>query len=333
MSLKLLNSTNILLRRVSRRQPCPICQRADWCSVREDDSAVICMRISDGATTQTRNGGWLHVLRDDESRQLAQPIHRCSSRTNPEPRTAPIDRRHSVYEALLESLTLSERHANDLLRRGLHDSTIAHGLYATVPTDSVAQQLCQKMAARFDLCNVPGFYRQAATWQMQLGDWLCGYFVPVRDLAGRIQSLAIRLDAPTENGAKYRWFSSRGKSDGASSGAPMHFAGRHLFEQGEAIITEGALKAEIIAQFAACVAVGLASVTAHSPNIGCALQTVGVQCARIAFDADWRTNSAVRTQLERLGNKLEKAGLRVSMLDWSLTEGKGLDDVLVKEVV
>ena len=232
---------------------------------------------------------------------------------------------------MLERLTLEERHGDDLLRRGLHDTRIAYDLYASVPTADVAQPLTDELATNHDLRNVPGFYRQSESWRLNVGDWLRGYFVPVRDLAGRIQALTIRLDAPTENGAKYLWLSSKGKPDGATSGVPIHFAGRHLFDKGEAIITEGALKGEVIAQFMECGVVGLASVTAHSANIGYALHAAGVRRARIAFDADWRTNQAVCTQLERLGDTLQKAGLTVSLLDWSIIEGKGLDDYLVKE--
>ena len=115
-------------------------------------------------------------------------------------------------------------------------------------TADVTQPLVDDLAAHHDLRNVPGFYRQGDSWRLNAGDWLRGYFVPVRDLAGRIQALTIRLDAPTESGAKYLWLSSRGKQDGATSGVPIHFAGRHLFDKGECVITEGALKAEVIAR-------------------------------------------------------------------------------------
>ena len=52
--------------RVSRRNPCPICGRPDWCGVSSDGSVCICMRIEEGAIKQTRNGGWLHQLRESD---------------------------------------------------------------------------------------------------------------------------------------------------------------------------------------------------------------------------------------------------------------------------
>lgn len=321
------------LHRVNRKNRCPICEHLDWCSIREDGSAAICMRVADGAANKTKDGGWLHVLRDDSLNEghYVQPARQPHLVAKAEPITAPILRRHAIYTALLERLTLDEQHGDDLLRRGLHDTRIAYDLYATVPSSDIAQPLTDELASHHDLRAVPGFYRQGDSWRLNVGDWLRGYFVPVRDLAGRIQALTIRLNTPTESGAKYLWLSSRDKQDGATSGVPIHFAGRSLFDKGEAIITEGALKAEVIAQFMSCAAVGLASVTAHRANIGYALHAACVRRARIAFDADWRTNQAVCAQLERLGDTLQKAGLTVSLLDWPMTEGKGLDDLLVKE--
>lgn len=50
--------------RVSKRNPCPICGRFRWCGVSPDGSVCVCMRVSDGAVKQTKNGGWLHRLRE-----------------------------------------------------------------------------------------------------------------------------------------------------------------------------------------------------------------------------------------------------------------------------
>jgi hypothetical protein len=52
-------------RRCTRQSRCPICEHPDWCSVSEDGAIVICMRVSDGAIRPTKNGGYLHRLRDD----------------------------------------------------------------------------------------------------------------------------------------------------------------------------------------------------------------------------------------------------------------------------
>jgi len=53
-------------RRVSRRRPCAICGKPDWCGVSKDGSVAICMRVR--SDRPTRNGGWLHRLADLEAK-------------------------------------------------------------------------------------------------------------------------------------------------------------------------------------------------------------------------------------------------------------------------
>jgi len=53
-------------KRVSRRRPCPVCEKNDWCLFTGDDSAptaAICARVE--SEKQAGEGGWLHVLRTD----------------------------------------------------------------------------------------------------------------------------------------------------------------------------------------------------------------------------------------------------------------------------
>jgi hypothetical protein len=45
---------------VTRSDRCPICGRGDYCSVSDDGSAAICMRVM--SDRMTRNGGYLHYL-------------------------------------------------------------------------------------------------------------------------------------------------------------------------------------------------------------------------------------------------------------------------------
>jgi hypothetical protein len=50
--------------RVSRRKPCPVCGRPDWCLVAEDGSAAICARIVEGSVKKCGEAGYLHILID-----------------------------------------------------------------------------------------------------------------------------------------------------------------------------------------------------------------------------------------------------------------------------
>jgi len=57
--------------RVSRQKPCPVCKRPDWCGVTADGELAICMRVE--SARQSRNGGWLHRLKDAPPRDYGPP--------------------------------------------------------------------------------------------------------------------------------------------------------------------------------------------------------------------------------------------------------------------
>ena len=60
---------NDKMQRVSRKYPCPVCDKPDWCLVAKDGSAAICARISEGSVKQYGDAGWLHFLHEDKYSQ------------------------------------------------------------------------------------------------------------------------------------------------------------------------------------------------------------------------------------------------------------------------
>src|SRR5436305_10439638 len=46
----------------SRTRACPACGGTDWCSIADDGSLCICMRVEARSLRPTRNGGFLHLL-------------------------------------------------------------------------------------------------------------------------------------------------------------------------------------------------------------------------------------------------------------------------------
>jgi len=290
------------------------------------------MRVADGAFKPSSNGGYLHRLTDGFAPQLPtrqQPVA-------PAIPLAPIEQRHTVYTALLDALTLNEHHADDLLRRGLHDTFAAYNLFASVPGGAMARAITVRLSQQYDLGGVPGFYREGEDefdsylqpeWRLNLTDWHAGYLIPVRDLAGRIQAIQVRRDHVEP---RYCWLSSAGKPDGTTSGTPLHFAAPHRLESGSVVITEGPLKAEVVAQYTNSAVIALAGVSSVKPTLGASLTHLGVTRARIAFDMDWKAKPEVAAALGRLGENLQQAGLTVTYLDWSESTSKGLDDLLVE---
>ncbi len=127
--------------RVSRRHPCPICGKTDWCQISPDSAIVGCMRVAEGA----------FKTRDLASGEVCY-YHRLIEAISPPPR------RRLPPRDTLQSLDIPE----------------ARALYATV-ADRCAAQLPH--AARTDLAQRFGRYADEviASWGIGFcpeGTWL-----------------------------------------------------------------------------------------------------------------------------------------------------------------
>jgi hypothetical protein len=61
-------------REASRAEPCPICEKPDWCSLAGPEGAIeaaVCMRIE--SDNQRANGGWFHRLCESDNSTWQQP--------------------------------------------------------------------------------------------------------------------------------------------------------------------------------------------------------------------------------------------------------------------
>lgn len=115
--------------RVSKRRPCPICDKADWCvfaGPADDPTAAICARVE--SDKRAGEAGWLHRLRDDDvarPRTRRRLIRLASEQPNGKPiidfaamaRDAELATTPSALGSLAESLGLS-REALTRLRVG-----------------------------------------------------------------------------------------------------------------------------------------------------------------------------------------------------------------------
>lgn len=325
--------TQARLTRVSHRHPCPICEHTDWCSVSDDGRAAFCMRVSHGAHKVCRNGAYLHWLRPFEpSDQTPRSIFPgLPPKPPPAQPCAPLKTCHAIYEAWLAALSLSAKHHRDLQTRGLSNDAIAGNGYATTLRPNQAAPIIANLPIA---AGVPGFYRDGQEWRTV---WTApGFFVPYRNANGDIQGLQYRLDDPRD-GAKYLWFSSgpdregKPRLAGASSGAPLHIAGRDLLPMSDCLLlTEGALKADIITGCLRVPVMAAAGVTQFGEGFAAKLRQrlPHIRQTVLAFDADYRTNKQVRAAFDRLRSELRAAGFAVSVTIWAADVGKGFDDVL-----
>ena len=74
-------------KKVTKREPCPICKKGDWCGRSDDGEAVICMRAENDHPT--KNGGYLYVWRDGAWRSPEKRLFTGSPYSLPPPPPKP----------------------------------------------------------------------------------------------------------------------------------------------------------------------------------------------------------------------------------------------------
>ena len=112
--------------RVSKRRPCPVCGKPDWCLFSGEPSnpdAAICGRTE--SPKRCGEGGWLHVLRDDGptwapwQRSIRVAVRMMSEPVNGKPDVAKlaIDFRQAVKPEALDKLAAALGVSAESLRR------------------------------------------------------------------------------------------------------------------------------------------------------------------------------------------------------------------------
>lgn len=308
------------MKRVSKKHPCEICGHTSWCGYAEDGTKAVCMRVE--SDKSTKNRGWLHILREDDSPR-PKPAPRPDVHSHPLASRPHLD---AVYSAMVSGhLVLSEPHKSNLLARGLSESDIENNGYRSAPS-AFSGETVAGLLSEYDLRGVPGFYRERGKWRMFTPG--AGFFVTVRDSRRRVRGFQIRMD---EGATRYLWFSSASKPEGQSSGAPIHFARPQLIaEQRRVFITEGALKADVIAARLNAPVVGIPGVSTWPGGFGQKLRKVCPQLKEIflCFDSDFRANENVRRALFALIAELRASLYSPSILTWDTA--KGFDDYLTR---
>lgn len=351
--------TDSRYQRVSRKRPCLICGKPDWCSRTPDDSISFCARVTAGADRLSRKEQWGVFYHDREL--LAKPWVNKSEprnfykRERPEITPAPLEIRDFAYSSLLslsparnyQSITHGEK---GLLERGLDNLEDYGGLpCSTDERKDLAAQIRLLLNQNFPafvrqnphgIRHVPGF------WIDESGDanlWQSGNFqnplllIPYRDPFGKIQACQLRFTGKLPaNKKRYLWLSLPNKTS-ASSGTPLHFAGWRNFGQIDnfglpVLVTEGALKGDTV--------VGLKSefFVIAGGGVSCA-QDLIVKLTRgvslfLAFDNDYHENPAVARQLSKLlklrfdDNRKYNSNAVTKILVWSRAF-KGVDDALL----
>jgi predicted CopG family antitoxin len=241
---------------------------------------------------------------------------------------ANIEIRDKVYRAFLSKLKLEKRHLQNLIRRGLSWQAIGQNMYKSVPQDEKEiYKICNELIKEgYKLEGIPGFYKtENNKWFFKSYP---GFFIPVKDVYGRIQGMQIRRDEDKDKDKpKYIWFSSKGKPYGTPAHAWIGVSGT---PSKKVIITEGPLKADISYYLSRLTFVSVPGITA-TKGIEQILKELGAQKIFIAFDMDLNeeVKEIVLKAREKLKNILTEAGFEVHIKEWDGYLGKGIDDYLL----
>lgn len=148
-----------------------------------------------------------------------------------------IDSRHLVYSMLLDVLTLSEAHRENLRGRGLTDQQIDQYQYRTLAYSGrgrAVTTLRERLGGI--IATVPGFVADGDRITMPR---VSGILIPVRIPDGRIAAIKLRQD---HDSPRYLYLSGGGGSVAALAHFPLGFT-----PAATVAVTEGELKADITA--------------------------------------------------------------------------------------
>lgn len=347
-------------KRVSRKQPCLICGKPDWCSRTANDSISFCARVTAGADRLSRKERWGVFFHEREL--LTQPFWKRSEPRNyykqqtEETALAPLEIRDYIYSSMLRLSPASDYDCLTVGAKGLRERGLENfDDYGALPCSASERKI---LAARLRLLlnqNFPAFVRKNPPGIRHVpGFWIDGkgelnlwqdrdypqplLVIPYRNPAGKIQACQIRFTGALEaNKKRYLWLSLPAMNS-AGSGTPLHYAGwknfgRENFSSLPILVTEGALKADTVAKL--------------RPEFF-AIANGGVSCSQeliinvsrgktlyLAFDGDYRENPAVARQLARLlklrldDNRRNQSSAATKIFVWTKIE-KGVDDALLK---
>lgn len=246
----------------------------------------------------------------------------------------------SAYSALLNMLPLAQFHRESLLSRGLTDSAIESVGFRSIPQlgIKIIPQILVKSGHNLD--GVPGFYKENGVWKMASHG--SGFFIPHRDVEGRIVGLQIRYDICITDDMderekkklkqmRYRWFTSSGEENGASaSNVPFWGIPGTEKQKGVVYVTEGGLKAATAQALSGRRFVSIPGVTCFVAfeQLLNELKEQGVTTLVDAFDSDRATNPCVENAVKKLHELSHLHGLEMKPWDWGV-EYKGVDDYLL----
>lgn len=334
--------------RVSRRSPCRICGKPDWCSTTKDFTIAFCARSVTNADRLSSTGwGIFYYYHRSPSRIGHALPQKQLSRSKPAS-AASVEVRDKIYKRLIQLSPLPEDSKRIFVNEWLTKQGQGLERFGILPklvinrhalALSLIESLIKETGAIPTFKGVPGFW-QGSNGRPRLGsdfdydDELL--LIPFLDSNGLIQACQIKAIGRTKNAlGKYQWLSSTGKREGSSSGTPLHHEGSKG-SRGKTtrtvLVTEGVLKAAATQRLLPdrYVVANGGVATSHQEIVKVARRKL----LEIAFDADCFTNPHVaRAMASLLARRIHEQSFLscnepTKILAWD-RRFKGIDDALI----
>ncbi len=272
----------------------------------------------------------------------------------------PRDVLDQVYRTLAAKLPMGDEALRDLIERRRFPVALDRGLYFRLPRSRTENaRVSDALIDRFGLDlieRVPGFSIQCGSCDGKglLGGVACQKCEGLGRQRPRFQSVrGARHDyavlgcdedglafwgtvrtLPTVTGRKYMLLSSSRSGEASLSGtAYYHVAGRE-YPAREVFITEGVIKAEVLAWKLQCRVIGLPGTSINEATLAEVFRLVQAwetEVVVVAFDADkFEPNHAGVLRGEQTLIDALLPLTEVATAEWNLAGGKGLDDLLVR---
>ena len=289
-------------KRVSRKRPCSICGKPDWCSFTRNESISFCSRSTTRADRISGHGWGVYYHFDPKFLTSIKSGTKADLQYSPQKRTSNPKLNDIIYRKLIE---LSPAASNSkiiygkggLVERGISDilgygSLPKKAVDRTMLTELLIKEFGMKSAY---LIGVPGFWKDSngriRFWsEYDINDDLM--LIPFVGIDGKIQACQIRFmrHVPNKSG-HYVWLSSANKPRGCGPGSPLHHVTPGSFSNKSVLVTEGALKAATAQNFLKDRhVVGNSGVACSHREI---IETARHKKLEIAFDIDSISNPHV----------------------------------------
>lgn len=335
-------------KRVSRRTPCRVCGKPDWCSTTGDHNIAFCARTATNADRVSSKGWGIFYCDSRRTYRAGSNLHTKKLSRSKSTSVASVETRHRIYQRLINLSPLPGNINRLYSNEWLTNQGQEFGRFGLLPKSVIErhclvrliiESLVKEKGSITTFKGVPGFW-QGSNGRLRLGsDFDYGddlLLIPFLDSNGLIQACQIKAIGRTKNTfGKYQWLSSIGKREGCSSGAQLHHEGTVGFRgktPKTVLVTEGVLKAVEAQHFLPdrYVVANGGVATSHQEIVKAARQKI----LEIAFDADCFTNPHVARALSSLlalrirEQQFLSCDKPTKILAWD-RRFKGIDDALI----